>query len=117
MRFISNYSSGRMGYAITVAAAERGARVVLVSTATHPSHPGVEVRQVETGEEMLAALRLELAASSILVMAAAVADFRVADPSPEKIRREGRETLELNLVRNVDVLRDLSADKLPVLWG
>ena len=110
VRFISNYSSGRMGYAVAAAAAERGARVILVSTADHPSHPGIEIRKVETGAEMLAALRVELAAASILVMAAAVADFRVAEPSPGKIRREGRESLELTLVKNVDILRELAAE-------
>jgi len=110
VRFISNYSSGKMGHAVAAAAAERGAEVVLVTTAHHPFHEGVRLRPVETAEEMLAALREELAGSSLLVMAAAVADFRVAAPASEKIRRESRESLELRLERNVDVLAELGRD-------
>lgn len=108
VRFISNYSSGKMGHALAVAAAERGAQVVLVTTAAHPTHEGVRLRPVETAEEMLAALREELDSSALLVMAAAVADFRVAAPSREKIRREARDALDLHLERNVDVLAELA---------
>src|SRR3981189_3081999 len=57
VRFISNYSSGKMGFAIAAAAADRGARVTLVTTANHPGHHGVETRHVETAEEMLKELR------------------------------------------------------------
>jgi len=57
VRFISNYSSGKMGFAIAAAAADRGAQVTLVTTANHPSHHGVEMRQVATADEMLAELR------------------------------------------------------------
>ena len=110
VRFISNYSSGKMGHAIAVAAAERGAEVVLVTTARHPEHRGVRVVSVETAAEMLEALRSELPGSSILLMAAAVADFRAAQPSGEKIRREQRDSLELRLEKNVDILASLAKE-------
>ena len=78
VRFISNYSSGKMGFAIAAAAADRGARVTLVSTAAHPEHHGLKVREVSTADEMLAELRSEIKGADLLVMAAAVADFRPA---------------------------------------
>src|SRR6267378_2224406 len=71
VRFISNYSSGKMGFALAAAAADRGARVVLVTTASHPAHNGIDVRHVETAEEMLAELRSQLDGADLLVMAAA----------------------------------------------
>ena len=108
VRFIGNYSSGRMGHAVAVAAAERGADVVLVSTVRHPSHAGVRECPVETAEEMADALRRALPGSRLLVMAAAVADFRPAERAGGKIRREQREELVLELRRNVDVLAELA---------
>src|SRR3982074_2607993 len=97
-----------MGFAVAAAAAERGAEVVLVSTASHPSHPGVRLVKVETAAEMLDALRAQLKGADLLVMAAAVADFRPAERSAEKIRREERSELVLHLERNVDVLAELA---------
>jgi phosphopantothenoylcysteine decarboxylase/phosphopantothenate--cysteine ligase len=110
VRFISNYSSGKMGFALAAAAAERGARVALVSAAPHPEHPGVRLVAVETAEEMLDALRGELEGADLLVMAAAVADFRPARVQAEKIRREERPELSLELERNVDILSTLAHD-------
>jgi len=110
VRFISNYSSGKMGFAIAAAAAERGATVRLVSTAQHPAHPGVQVRAVETASEMLAALRDELSSADLLVMAAAVADFRPAQAQATKIRREERPSLTLELEKNVDILKELAGE-------
>jgi phosphopantothenoylcysteine decarboxylase / phosphopantothenate---cysteine ligase len=108
VRFISNYSSGKMGFAVAAAAADRGAEVVLVSTAHHPPYPGVRVRPVETADEMRLALREELPGAHLLVMAAAVADFRPARRVERKIRREERSELVLELERNEDILRDLA---------
>ena len=108
VRFVGNYSSGKMGFAIAVAAAERGAAVALVTTAQHPAHPGVRQVPVETAEDMLGALRAEVRGADLLAMAAAVADFRPARREPEKIRREGRSSLELQLERNVDILAELA---------
>jgi phosphopantothenoylcysteine decarboxylase/phosphopantothenate--cysteine ligase len=110
VRFIGNYSSGKMGYAMAAAAAERGAQVVLVSTAHHPQHAGVRLRAVESATEMLEALRAELPGADLLVMTAAVADFRPAERAPEKIRREERGELILRLQKNVDILAELGRD-------
>ena len=110
VRFIGNYSSGKMGYAVAVAAADRGAEVALVTTVTHPPHPGVRARPVQTAVEMLKALREEVRGADLLVMAAAVADFRPLRPSEVKIRREGRDRLVLELERNVDVLAELGRE-------
>jgi phosphopantothenoylcysteine decarboxylase/phosphopantothenate--cysteine ligase len=111
VRYIGNYSSGKMGHALALAARQRGAKVALVTTVATPHHPGLEVHQVETAEEMLAALRVLLAGADLLVMAAAVADFRPARREPAKIRREERERLVLELERNVDVLAELASEQ------
>lgn len=108
VRFISNYSSGKMGFALAQAAADRGAEVRLVSTAVHSPAPGVALRHVETAGEMLAALRDELLGADLLLMAAAVADFRPAEVAGDKIRREGRSELVLRLQPNVDILGELA---------
>src|SRR5258708_27540363 len=76
VRFISNYSTGKMGFAIAAAAADRGAQVTLVSTAGHPAHNGVELRPVVTADEMLEELRSEIKGAALLLMAAAAPHFR-----------------------------------------
>ena len=111
VRFISNYSSGKMGFAIAAAAADRGARVVLVSTAAHPSHNGVELRPVETADEMLGELRAQLQGADLLVMAAAVADFRPAKVAGTKIRREDTALLTLDLQPIPDLLATVGKEK------
>jgi phosphopantothenoylcysteine decarboxylase/phosphopantothenate--cysteine ligase len=110
VRFISNYSSGKMGYAIAAAAAERGARVVLVSTASHPAHPGIEPQPVETARQMLEALREAQQGADLLVMAAAVADFRPVQAETEKIRREESPELVLRLEKIEDVIAELGRE-------
>lgn len=110
VRFISNYSSGKMGFALAAAAADRGARVTLITAASHAEHRGIEVVGVETAEDMLAALRSHLAGADVLLMAAAVADFRPARTATGKIRREDTRTLELKLEAIPDLLAELSAD-------
>jgi phosphopantothenoylcysteine decarboxylase/phosphopantothenate--cysteine ligase len=110
VRFISNYSTGKMGFAVAEAAADRGADVVLVTTAQHPPHARVRVRHVETADEMRAALREEQRGAHLLVMAAAVADFRPVRRAGHKIRREGTGNLVLELERNGDVLRELAGE-------
>ncbi len=111
VRFISNYSSGKMGFALAAAAADRGARVTLVTTASHPAHNGVEVRPVETAEEMLAELRRDLPGADVLVMAAAVADFRPAQSAGQKIRREETPRLTLELEPLPDLVAALGKEK------
>ena len=110
VRFISNYSTGKMGFAVAEAAADRGADVVLVTTAAHPPHAGVRVRPVETADEMRAALLDEQPGADLLVMAAAVADFRPVRRATHKIRREGTPSLVLELEPNGDVVRDLARE-------
>jgi len=111
VRYISNYSSGKMGFAIAAAAAERGARVTLVTTATHPTHNGIDVKQVETADDMMKVLRRELDGADLLVMAAAVADFRPARTEDHKIRREESPRLTLALEPIPDVVATLGKEK------
>jgi phosphopantothenoylcysteine decarboxylase/phosphopantothenate--cysteine ligase len=111
VRFISNYSSGKMGFAIAAAAADRGAQVTLVSAAIHPTHHGVQVREVATADEMLAELRSSLKGADLLVMAAAVADFRPARIAEGKIRREDTAKLSLELESIPDLVATLGAEK------
>jgi len=112
VRFLSNRSSGKMGYAIAEAAQARGAQVILVTGPTAiPTPKGVEVLSVATAEEMLKALSARLAWSSIVVMAAAVADFRPMHPASQKIKKQGRVGQTLDLERTTDILASLSAQR------
>ncbi len=87
VRYIGNRSSGRMGNAVAVAAADRGAAVTLVTTAEPVDHPNVTVLAVETADEMAAAVWKTAGDVEVAVLAAAVADFRPADPATGKLRR------------------------------
>ena len=88
VRFISNRSSGKMGYAIATSARERGAEVILVSGPTALAVPmGVEHVPVETAEEMSKAMQVRLPWSTVVIMAAAVADFRPRRPAAKKIKK------------------------------
>lgn len=108
VRFVSNRSSGKMGYAIAEAARDRGASAVLVAAPTAlPDPVGVRVRHVTTAAEMCDAVLDELADSDALVMAAAVADFRPEVTAVDKIKRDGR-SLELRLVPTPDILLQVS---------
>ncbi len=109
VRFIANRSSGKQGHAIAAALARRGAATVLVSGPTaEPDPAGVEVRRIESAEEMLAACRASLPAD-IAVCAAAVADWRPASPAAQKIKKGAAEPSSISLVRNPDILASLSA--------
>jgi len=103
VRFLGNRSSGKMGRAVAEAAVAHGARVVLVTTVPMEAAP-CPVVDVETAAEMADAVVAECTDADVLVMAAAVADFRPAEPEEGKIERADRETLTLELVRTVDVL-------------
>jgi phosphopantothenoylcysteine decarboxylase/phosphopantothenate--cysteine ligase len=122
VRFISNPSSGKMGYAIAAVAARRGAEVVLVSGPTVlPDPSGVKVVRVETAEEMARAVESAAAGIDLFVGAAAVSDYRPQRPSPSKIKKgPGDETLLLS--RTPDILAGLGArfagaKDAPVLVG
>ena len=108
VRYIGNRSSGKMGYAVAEAARDRGADVVLVSGPTSLQAPvGVRVVPVETSLEMQAALETAVEGADVLVMAAAVADYRVENRAERKIKRERADALTLRLVRNPDILAGL----------
>ncbi len=111
VRYITNRSSGRMGYALAEAAARRGARVVLVSGPAAVEPPaGVEVVPVETAEEMHRAVLARVSEATIVVKAAAVADYRPVAPRQSKIKRApGPATLELE--PTPDILADLAREK------
>jgi phosphopantothenoylcysteine decarboxylase/phosphopantothenate--cysteine ligase len=112
VRFISNRSSGKMGYAIAEAARDRGAEVVLVTgpTALTPS-PGVEVVSVTTANEMADALCRHFASATVVVMAAAVADFRPKEQAAQKLKKRGQTALSLELEAAPDILAMLSAQR------
>src|SRR3989454_668434 len=110
VRFISNYSSGKMGFALAAAGADRGARVTLVTTASHPEHHGIDVQRVDTAEEMLAELRSQLRGADLLLMAAAVGDFKPARTAGQKIRREETPSLNLELEPIPDLVASLAGD-------
>ncbi len=120
VRVITNRSSGKMGYSIAEAALERGARVTLVSAPTSIRRPsGVEYVPVTTAEEMRAAVLSRIGLIDALVMAAAVADFRVDRTAEQKIKR-GESGLQLTLVPNPDILAETAAQdggKRPVRVG
>jgi phosphopantothenoylcysteine decarboxylase/phosphopantothenate--cysteine ligase len=111
VRFIGNFSSGKMGFAIAAAAADRGAQVKLVTTASHPVHHGIEVRPVETADEMFAQLEREVPGADLLVMAAAVADFRPTRRVDHKIRREDTPRLTLELEQIPDLVAALGQEE------
>ena len=108
VRYISNRSSGRMGYALAAAAARRGAQVTLVSgpTALVPPTAAVFV-PVQTAEEMREAVLQHAAPASIVIKAAAVADYRVRRPADQKIK--GKRELTLELTPNPDILAEVAA--------
>ncbi len=110
VRFISNHSSGKMGYAIAEAARDRGAEVILVtgpSTLTPP--PGVTTVSVKTASEMTDALSRHFPAATVLIMAAAVADFRPKNQAAQKLKKQGKSELVLELEATPDILAMLSA--------
>lgn len=115
VRFIGNYSSGKMGYAIADEAARRGAEVTVVSgpVSVVPSEPGVRVIKVESAREMMEAAEREFAGADVAVMAAAVADYAPAEPAPGKIKREGGEPPVIRLVKNPDIAAALGERKRP----
>jgi phosphopantothenoylcysteine decarboxylase/phosphopantothenate--cysteine ligase len=109
VRFLGNRSSGRMGFSLAAEAARRGARVVLISGPVHlAAPPGVERIDVTTAREMEEAVRSRAGDADLVIMTAAVADFRPVRPAPAKIKKErGLPHIELEL--NPDILGGLRA--------
>jgi phosphopantothenoylcysteine decarboxylase/phosphopantothenate--cysteine ligase len=110
-RFISNPSTGKMGYALAVEARNRGAEVVLIAGPTHlPPPQGVNYRAVTTAADMHREVHDHAGQCQIIIMAAAVSDFRPKEPSDRKIKKEDA-ALAITLERNEDILQGLGAAK------
>lgn len=111
VRFISNRSSGKMGYAIAEAAALRGARVILVSGPVHLAAPdGVELVETETAQEMHDAVMARVGKASIIIKAAAVADYHVANIPAQKVKKTAMR-LSLELDPTPDILAEIGRVK------
>jgi phosphopantothenoylcysteine decarboxylase/phosphopantothenate--cysteine ligase len=111
VRYITNRSSGKMGYAVAEAGARRGAKVILISGPTALAVPeGVERVDVRSAEDMLSAARKHFSTCSLAVFAAAVADYRPAQPANSKIKRT-MEALTVHLEPNPDILATLAKEK------
>lgn len=122
VRYLSNRSSGRMGYAIAERAHARGAEVLLVSgPVSLPAPPGCKLISVRSAREMHAAIMAEREAVDAIVMTAAVADYRPAEAREHKLKKGEGDTLTLELVKNPDILKELGAARAgaarPVLVG
>ncbi len=111
VRFLTNRSTGKMGYAIAEEARDRGAEVVLVSGPTSIKAPlGVKIIKVETNEEMLKAVKAEFDTSDIVVKSAAVSDYKPKTYSDKKIKK-GPGNLNIELERDNDILKELGTLK------
>ena len=128
VRYVGNRSSGKMGYALAIEARDRGANVILISGPVALDAPyGMDVRRIETAMQMRDAVHSAVIDADVLVMSAAVADFRPAVTVTQKIKKEGSGAPELDdqngfflrLVRNPDILEELaeSEDQLPGTEG
>ena len=112
VRFLGNSSSGRMGIALAEAARAGGASVTVIAANVGLAAPaGVAWREVRTAAELREACAREFPACDVLLMAAAVADFRPAAPAAGKIKKAGRSSLSLELEPTVDVVAELAAGK------
>lgn len=113
VRYISNHSSGKMGYALAAAAQARGARVTLVSGPTQLEAPkGVQLINIQSAEDMLSACRETMSKpADVFIGAAAVADFRMKDVATQKMKKTGdSDEMQLTLVKNPDVIATLSQE-------
>ncbi len=115
VRFIGNFSSGKMGYAIADAAASRGADVTIVSgpVTIKPNHNAVKVVSVESAHEMFEQCQTIFPDSDIAIMAAAVADYAPAYRYDKKIKRENNDIDHIDLIKNPDIALSLGQTKRP----
>lgn len=118
VRYITNRSSGKMGYAIASAAAAQGAKVLLISGPVSLAAPrGVDVVHVGTAAEMYAATHDNIKGVDVFIATAAVSDYRPADSSPQKMKKN-KETMHLDLVRSQDILASVAQlDQAPFTIG
>ena len=112
VRFIGNRSTGKMGHAVAEAARDRGADVVLITSAELAPPEATEVVHVETAQEMLVALQLHVPGCAALIMAAAVADYRPSERLERKQKRGGLEHWSLELERNPDLIASIAGEGL-----
>jgi phosphopantothenoylcysteine decarboxylase/phosphopantothenate--cysteine ligase len=114
VRFIGNRSSGKMGYALASNLAERGAEVILVAGPTNLSidYPNVKVIKVESAQQMLDATTANFTNVDVAILAAAVADYTLENPSNQKIKKQNpNDGMHLDLVQTKDILKTLGATK------
>lgn len=113
VRFIGNFSTGKMGYALAEEAAARGAEVTIVSgpVSVKTVNPAIEVVNVESAREMLDACQQRFDDADVTILTAAVADFTPAHPSDSKIKREGHDVPTIELVKNPDIAATLGTSK------
>lgn len=111
VRYLTNHSSGKMGYAIAAAAAKRGAKVTLISGPTNLATPaGVERIDVSSAEQMHAAALIHAPGSQIFIGCAAVADFRPVEAAGQKMKKQdGEDEMVLRLVKNPDIIASVAA--------
>ncbi|CAM2928504.1 bifunctional phosphopantothenoylcysteine decarboxylase/phosphopantothenate--cysteine ligase CoaBC [Legionella worsleiensis] len=110
VRYLSNYSSGKMGFALAEAAAMAGARVTIISgPSTLSVSAGIELVRVESAQSMHDEVMQRLHPGIVFVGAAAVADYKIATPAVEKMKKNKQEELTLHLIRNVDILSTVAA--------
>ncbi|ADV81056.1 bifunctional phosphopantothenoylcysteine decarboxylase/phosphopantothenate--cysteine ligase CoaBC [Terriglobus saanensis] len=111
VRYIGNRSSGKMGHALAQAAMDRGARVILVTASGESAPATSEVIRVRTAEEMRRAVLDRLPDATVVIKAAAVSDYRVSDPSSQKVKRSGALTLQLEPTG--DIAHAVAAQRQP----
>ncbi len=109
VRYITNASSGKMGLALANSAHKLGADVTLISTFLHTAP--YKVLEVASARDMLSATKAEFEGADYLIMAAAVADYRIEKPETQKIAKEKNEILRLELVKNPDILKSIAENK------
>ena len=111
VRCLTNFSSGKMGYALAEASRDRGAEVVLVTAPTSlPEPSGMDVIPVVTAQDMFEAVTKAATRADALIMAAAVADYRPSKVSKRKIKRQASSTMSLELERTTDILNEVKGD-------
>lgn len=113
VRMLSNRSSGKMGYAIAEAARDRGAEVTLITAPTKIKFPaGIKIIEVKTAIEMCEHVKKNTSCNDVLIMAAAVADWRAKKISNSKVKKQRQETWNIEMIRNPDILLEIIEDDI-----
>ncbi|GAP00467.1 bifunctional phosphopantothenoylcysteine decarboxylase/phosphopantothenate--cysteine ligase CoaBC [Fructobacillus ficulneus] len=113
VRYLTNRSSGKMGYALAEAARLAGAEVTLVAAKTLPVNPAINVVTATSAREMLTAVQEAMPSANVFIGAAAVSDYRVAQVAENKVKKHGDDHLVLDLVQNPDILKTVGQNKEP----